>query len=167
MGIQGRKIPLEEAGLIATRLIRDLYNEYGGVIEQMHVAGSVRRECPVVNDIDIVIVTGIGWMPAEFTEIDCFKGWKFTCSGHKKATVISPDGVQVDFNACTGKEVGSFLLHCTGSMHHNIVMRKKAHKINASLSQYGLKLSDGKIIGNTEEAIFELLGMPFVDPKDR
>jgi DNA polymerase/3'-5' exonuclease PolX len=64
------------------------------------------------------------------------------------------------------------LLYFTGSYSFNIYMRKIALEQGYSLSEYGLKGKDNKIIDTSdiiksEEDIFKFLNIPYVTPEKR
>ena len=62
----------------------------------------------------------------------------------------------------------SALLYFTGSAELNKQMRQTAKKINLKLSEYGLfKKSGQKIPINSEQDIFKLLNMDYIEPKNR
>ncbi len=62
----------------------------------------------------------------------------------------------------------SALLYFTGSAELNKQMRHTAKKINLKLSEYGLfKKSGQKIPINSEQEIFKLLNMDYIEPKNR
>lgn len=162
MGTQGTKIDLGRALALAKTVQEDLHFTLGVAA---HVAGSMRRGLPEVNDIDFVVVTETGDLPEDMEK--CLPDGKFTSKGKKKVTFITADDVQIDFNACKEEFLGSFMLHCTGSVATNVIMRKNAMKIGASLSQYGLKLKDGTVVAESEEAIYKTLGMEYALPENR
>ena len=73
----------------------------------------------------------------------------------------------------TQKEYYPFaLLYFTGSGQFNVDMRNYALSLGYSLSEYGLK-KEGKFVDNkgklfeTEEDIFEFLGIKYIKPEDR
>ena len=66
-------------------------------------------------------------------------------------------------------QAASMMLYATGSKEHNILMRKNAKNKNMLLNQEGLYERDtGKLIPtNSENEIFEKIGMTYKEPAER
>jgi DNA polymerase/3'-5' exonuclease PolX len=152
--------------------------------------GSVRRQRPEVNDIDIVVIPrGPGeqnWdeiakaLKHAHGMVQFKKGPKLMTFGHYNdapGLVMRPRDPEytVDIYHATPETWGILILVRTGSKEHNVKL------CNLALSK-GLKLSaaegllkpvdtSGSLMANiackTEEEIFAALGLPYVEPKDR
>lgn len=89
-------------------------------------------------------------------------------SGENKISfVIFPDNLQVDIRFLPKESYGAALLYFTGSKDFNVMMRKKAIEMGYLLNEYAL-FKDGEYYkGESEEGIFEALGMKYVEPEKR
>ncbi len=152
---------------IAGELIPYL-SETGG-IEKIQAAGSLRRGKETIGDLDL-LVTGPGAADA----LDRFaahpKAHTVLGKGPNKASIqYSLDGIQVDLRALPHESYGAALQYFTGSKEHNIILRSRALKLGLTLNEYGLfKLdTEERVAGETEEAIYAALGLPWIPPELR
>lgn len=77
---------------------------------------------------------------------------------------------RIDFMLTQAHEYPFALLYFTGSGPFNVAMRNFALSKGYSLSEYGLKDTNGKFVGDTfrtEEDIFEFLGLKYIPPEQR
>ena len=152
---------LQRAQSIADSVVKRL-SPYCSRIE---VAGSVRRKKPAVNDIDFVLIPEDPWnLHREIAGLGPIK-----VGGDKIQRVIH-DGVQVDLYFADPKTWATLLLIRTGSKESNIrlttLAKGKGWKLHASGS--GLFDENGlRIAGDSEESIFEALGIPYLSPEKR
>ena len=152
---------LQRAQSIADSVVKRL-SPYCSTIE---VAGSVRRKKPAVNDIDFVLIPSDPWnLRAEIKALGRIK-----LRGDKIQRVIH-DGVQVDIYLADQKTWATLLLIRTGSKNSNIrlttLAKNKGWELHASGS--GLFDENGRrIAGDSEESIFEALGIPYLRPEER
>ena len=129
------------------------------------VAGAVRRKKATVNDIDFVLIPSDPWnLNREIKELGFAK-----IKGPQIQRIIH-DGVQLDFYFATPKTWATLLLIRTGSIQNNIrlttLAKRKGWHLHASGS--GLFNEKGeRIAGDSEESIFEALGVPYQRPEDR
>jgi DNA polymerase (family 10) len=140
-------------------------------VKKIEVAGSLRRKLETVGDFDLIASAAD---PEKVTA--WFAKQSFVASviatGPTKCSVRLKNGYQVDLRVVSEDEFGFALLYFTGSKEHNIKIRNRALKRGWSLSEYGFeptkkkrppalkKLAD-------EEAIYEALGLPYIDPELR
>lgn len=136
--------------------------------------GSFRRGRAELGDLDLVCVDGSGF--AEFTrKMEAFeadgilKFWRrgpavfsFNFSGGafagEQVDVWRTD--PVDFEAC--------VLYATGSKAFNIRQRKLAAAKGYILNERGLwTRADRRLVASAERAIFEAIGMAYVEPEAR
>jgi DNA polymerase (family 10) len=124
------------------------------------VCGSVRRECPVVNDVDVLVMTS----RATLLDLSWPPGWHIT---ERQGNRWFED-VWMELWWCPWHCEGPMRLFLTGPMELNVYMRTAARRRKMKLSQYGLFAGDGgRIDDNTEQSIFEALEMTFVLPECR
>lgn len=129
-------------------------------------AGSLRRQKETVRDIDILVISS---KPEKIMD-------KFTnlpvvgdilAKGRTKSSVRTKDDVQVDCRVVEEKSFGAALLYFTGSKNFNIKLRQLGQKKGLKINEYGVFKMDRFISGSTEEGIFKILNLPFIEPELR
>jgi DNA polymerase (family 10) len=82
--------------------------------------------------------------------------------------VLLTSGLQADLRLVETGSKGAALQYFTGSKSHNIALRDRALSRGMRLNEYGLFLLDGtRLAGDTEEGIYEALGLEYVPPELR
>ena len=78
-------------------------------------------------------------------------------------------GYQADLRLVPAGSRGAAMQYFTGSKAHNIAVRDRAIQHGFKLNEYGLYKveDDSKVAGETEEGIYEALGMAWIDPELR
>jgi DNA polymerase (family 10) len=146
-----------------------------GVIE-VAAAGSLRRARETVGDIDLLATAADG---AEVVRY--FGAYPDTervlAAGDTRASIVLKAGMQVDLRVVPQESYGSALLYFTGSKAHNIRLRNLALERNLKLNEYGLfrggragprrAAAVERLAGNTEESVYEALGLPWIAPELR
>jgi len=86
--------------------------------------------------------------------------------GDTKSSVRTTKGLQVDLRVVEPGVWGAALQYFTGSKAHNIRTREIAVRKGLKLSEYGLfEAESGKlIVAETEEEVYERLGLPWIPP---
>lgn len=170
----GERCLLNEADEVATAVYRDLKDLPG--VEQISIAGSLRRWNETIGDIDILIGADTSHTSAIF---DAFTQNEHVVEvlgrGDTKSSVRTDQGRQVDLRIVAAKEFPAALMYFTGSKEHNVVLRQRARDRNLSLNEYGLfKLdSDGNTDFNqpldysSEIDIYKELDLAWVPPELR
>jgi DNA polymerase (family 10) len=87
--------------------------------------------------------------------------------GNTKASVRMKEGFDMDIRVLPKKSYGAALQYFTGSKEHNIALRKIAIEKGLKLSEYGLFKGSKMIAGETEEEIYQKLGMDWIPPELR
>ncbi len=132
---------------------------------QIEPVGSVRRKKATVNDIDFVLIPSDPWtLSHEIAGLGPAK-----IKGPLIQRIIH-DGVQLDFYFAAPKTWATLLLIRTGSMQNNIRLASLAKRKGWHLHASGSGLFNEKgerIAGDSEESIFEALGVPYQRPEDR
>ena len=158
--------------LSAAEAILEELRGHPGVV-RCSSAGSLRRFKEVIGDIDLLVSSK---EPAAvldfFTQLPAVVS--VIAKGETKASVILPDGLQADLRVVSDAEFPFALAYFTGSKQHNIVMRQRAIQRGLRLNEYGLFRSEVEtrdpsllIRCQTEEDIFQQLGLAFVPPELR
>ncbi len=161
-----RNIPFLEAWSVANSLIDGLKDPN---IDKISIAGSLRREKSTVNDIDIISsVKGNGkWLLEKFTKLGDVK--RIISIGETKAIIVLKNGIQADLRVVQPEEYYTALQYFTGSAEHNIRLRIIAKDKGYLLSEYGLseRDTDKRIPINSEEELYEKLGLKYPEPSKR
>lgn len=173
-----QKIGLEYLDRIIARIPRDVIENIHALIDksiikadkdaQSLITGSYRRGSMTSGDVDIIVKTD----NIRDTKDIIIEGAIDINAGEKKRSLLYPHNnmyVQVDIFLCPSSEWVSCLNYTTGSARHNIQLRSIAQTLGYKLSQNGLfKMPDEKRVQlSSEEELYKILGMNFIDPKDR
>lgn len=131
-----------------------------GAITCGQVAGSIRRGLPEVGDVDLVVIPGKHFEP--------FMHGQFgTLKNGKPAKNKLVDGVQVDVLAVDEDGWGAALMHFTGPAKLNIKQRAVAKRHGLMLNEKGLWEDGERIAGRTEQDVYAVLGLEYLDPEER
>ena len=136
--------------------------------DNLKIVGSVRRKRPTVGDCDFVIIaTDANWSKI----VQTLKKSKVICTGPSVTKLNIPfEGklVQVDFYRATPQTFGIQELIRTGSADHNMWLANYAISKGMRLKyNQGLLKGDIVVAGETEKGVFEALGLPCPEPKER
>jgi DNA polymerase (family 10) len=175
------ELSLKLADSIAAELCRSL----SGGCDKIAVAGSVRRRRPAVHDIDIVAIPKYGeglpqtlfgdrerisFLDVELTSLES-RGMLRTLERGPKAIrlEVAPEEVPVDLYIASPQTWATLLLIRTGSREHNIRLCSLARDLGMQLKADGSGLFRGGAIvaRDSEESIFEALGLRYVPPEYR
>ena len=136
--------------------------------ERVSEAGSVRRRCETVRDLDIIATASD---PAALTAHFVGLPWvaEVVAHGSTKATVVSHDGLRFDLRVVPPESYGNLLQHFTGSKAHNVALREEAVGRKLSVSEYGVKNveTDEIFHAATEEELYDFLGYRWIPPELR
>jgi DNA polymerase (family X) len=135
-------------------------------VDQVEIAGSIRRRKETVGDIDILTVTN---HPDEvmdyFTQMDLVD--EIVVKGHSKSTVRLFNGMDADIRVFKEDNFGSALIYFTGSRELNIQLRKIAISQKKKLNEYGVFNGQVRLASKTENDVFQALGMEYIPPELR
>ena len=137
-------------------------------VQKSCYAGSLRRMQETIGDIDLLVASEDA--PAV---MDAFTSSKLVerviAHGETKSSVRTNRGLQVDLRVIEPGVWGAALQYFTGSKAHNIRTREIAVRKGLKLSEYGLfQAKSGKlIVAETEEEVYERLGLPWIPPTMR
>jgi len=137
-------------------------------IDQISIAGSLRRRKETIGDIDILVSSSEPDMIMDaFSEYHLVD--EIMLKGKTKTSVRLNDGIQVDLRVVEKKSFGSALQYFTGSKEHNVLLRSLALKNDMKLNEYGVfsKGTDEYLAGKTEQKVYETIGLPFIPPELR
>lgn len=135
-------------------------------VNQVSVAGSVRRMKETIGDVDILVTSS---KPSKvmdfFTKMSLVK--KVIAKGTTKSSVKLSNNMNVDLRVVDDKSFGAALQYFTGNKAHNVVLRKIAIKKGLKLNEYGLFKKDKLVAGKTEQEVYKALGLPYIEPELR
>ena len=161
-----KRTPLGVALPIAREVIAYLQTTTDAA--DLTTAGSVRRQEPLVGDVDVVCTS-----ENADAVIAAFTAWEraeaVLAEGPTKASIWLAGGLQIDLRVLPAHLYGNLLQHFTGSREHNIQFRELAVRKNLRVSENGIvDLTDGRtIVCRTEEDVYATLGMAYVPPEMR
>jgi DNA polymerase (family 10) len=128
-------------------------------------AGSLRRMAETIGDIDILVeAKDSGPLMNAFTDLPHVT--EVIAAGETKTSVRTTKGLQVDLRVLPPGTWGAALVYFTGSKAHNIRIREIAVRKKLKLSEYGLfdVDTDELLVAETEEDVYERLGMAWIPP---
>lgn len=158
--------PLGKALPIANDILEHLWEK--APVNNLHIAGSIRRWKDTVKDIDILATSkDPKSVMNAFVHLPHVK--EVLMHGPTKSSVVIHDGLQVDLRVVEEESFGAALAYFTGSKAHNIRLREMAVKAGLKMNEYGIfrEKDDKKLGGEKEEDIYGILGLPYIPPELR
>lgn len=140
-------------------------------VERVDIVGSARRKKETVGDFDLLVIARDSRPVMRFF-VTMAEVVHVHAQGETKASVRIRTGVDVDIRVVAKESYGAALLYFTGSKAHNVALRQLAIRKGLKLNEYGLFRMKGEkeekmIAGDTEEGIYNALGMAYIDPEMR
>ncbi|MCC7460036.1 MAG: DNA polymerase/3'-5' exonuclease PolX, partial [Proteobacteria bacterium] len=135
-------------------------------IDQISIAGSLRRGKEVVHDADVVCSSASPEKVMDHFTKNKFVG-TVTSKGDTKSSVVLKTGFPVDLRVVAPEEFPYALHHFTGSKEHNTWMRGLAKEKDLKMNEYGLWRDEKIVPCKSEEDIFKALGLSYVPPELR
>ncbi len=160
------RLPLGRALPLAEDIVRRIKDTTP--VDNIEVAGSIRRRKDTVKDIDILTTS-----KQPEAVMDAFVKLphvtRVLMHGPTKSSVITEEGIQVDLRVVDADSFGAALLYFTGSKQHNIKLREMAVRAGLKISEYGVFKEPGekRIGGKKEEDVYQALKLPFIPPELR
>ena len=158
------RISIGAAYPIVERITSELKSKTS--LDKISTAGSVRRMRETAGDIDILVAS-----EDQKSIIDAFTGLDIVehilGAGETKASVIVDGGRQVDLRVVQPFSFGAALQYFTGSQAHNVKLRGIARKRGYKINEYGIYKDNERVGGETEEDIYEALGLVWIPPEMR
>ncbi len=137
-------------------------------VNQISIAGSLRRRKETIGDIDILITSEKPEIVMNrFINLPQMK--EVLAEGLTKSAILTHQDIQADLRVVAPDSFGAALQYFTGSKAHNIRLREMAVKEGLKINEYGVfRISnDQKIAGKEEQEIYNILGLPIIMPELR
>jgi DNA polymerase (family 10) len=135
---------------------------------QVELAGSARRMTDSVKDLDVIATsTDPGALARAAAALPLVEA--AGSPGENAIRLRTHTGLGVDLRIVEPDQFGNLFQHLTGSRDHNMALRDYAVRRGLHISEYGL-LDDATGITHrcaTEEAVYALLGMQYIEPELR
>ncbi|MDH3365706.1 MAG: DNA polymerase/3'-5' exonuclease PolX [Thermoplasmata archaeon] len=163
---KGRRAFLGEALPVARAYVEYLMGRIR--LDLIDVCGSLRRGKETIGDMDILV----GWDNAPAVT-DAFTQYErvdeVIVSGATKTSVRLAGGFQADLRIVERSSYGAALQYFTGSKEHNVLIRKMGIEKGLKVNEYGVfeRDSNRKLAGDTEDGVYEALGLPWIPPELR
>jgi DNA polymerase (family X) len=149
-------------------------------VERVELAGSFRRRRSTVGDMDLLALSdGDAEVRREIIRrFTAFPGvTRVTGSGDTKGSVVLEDRLPVDLRVLPRESWGAALHYFTGSMEHNVEIRRRAQQRGLRVSEYGVfdltevenpseaePAAGRRVAGATEEELFAAVGLRWIPP---
>mgnify|MGYP001594669775 CR=1 FL=1 len=150
---------LEQANAIAALLVAEL----GQYCQKVVVAGSIRRQRPLVGDIDLVVIpANQGQLAVKLHELGLTGGNKILRAFYR--------GAPVDLYLATEETFPMLLLVRTGSAAHNkwLAGRAKSMGLHFAADGRGILKDGARVAWRSEEEILAALGLhTYIPPEQR
>lgn len=155
---------------LALEYAREFLEEHKSHIKKAEIVGSIRRNKPMVNDVDILVIPN---------NINTFGAAVHRNAGRviklgSKMMTIEYGPVKIDLYIADEKNWATLLLIRTGSKENNISLCRLAKMNGMTLHADGRGLSRVEIGGGetllnltTEEDIYNALGIKYQPPEKR
>jgi len=148
--------------------VKEIYEKLKNLkeVERIELVGSIRRMKETIGDVDFLVISKNPEPIMDFfvSLPGVIKVWG---KGSTKASVRMKEGFDMDIRVLPKKSFGAALQYFTGSKEHNIALRKIAIEKGLKLSEYGLFRGAKIIAGESEEEIYEKLGLDWIPPELR
>ena len=136
--------------------------------DRVEIAGSARRMTDTCKDLDVVATAhDPAALTQAFTQMELLGDQR--SSGDAGARAVTHNGLQVDFRVVEPDQFGNVLQHLTGSKQHNVELREYAVRRGLHVSEYGIEDDNSGEVHRcaTEERVYEVLGLPYIEPELR
>ncbi|NNM88325.1 MAG: DNA polymerase/3'-5' exonuclease PolX [Phycisphaerae bacterium] len=130
--------------------------------------GSLRRGRETIGDIDILVCSDADVHQQIHATLGRHRPVAAMLAvGEKKVSFRTDHGLQVDIRVVPTPSWGAAMQYFTGSKEHNVRLRELAASKNLKLNEWGLFAGEKAIAGETEEDIYEALGLAWIPPEMR
>jgi DNA polymerase (family 10) len=160
----GRRVYLAEAKVYADAIVRHL--KATPRLGQIEVAGSYRRRCETVGDLDLLVTCGRGDLVMD--RLASYEAVaEVLARGTTRMAVRLRNGLQMDLRVVPEQAYGAALQYFTGSKAHNILVRRRAQERHLKINEYGVFRGNKRLAGRTEDEVYKAVGLPWIPPELR
>ena len=160
------RITYFEALPIAKKFVTEL--EKIKSVEKIGYMGSLSRKKLSVGDIDILVASS---KPVEImNKFGKIRGvTRVIVKGNTKSSVLFEGTLQIDLRVVPLQSYGAAAQYFTGSVEHNIILRRIAIKQGYKLSEWGLfdRKTNKRIETKLESSVYRKLGLKLIPPERR
>lgn len=135
-------------------------------VRQAIAAGSVRRMRETIGDIDYLVLSDKPEAVLDFF-VKMPEVVEIIARGPAKAFVKLADGIDADLLVVPHGSWGSALQYFTGSKEHSVELRRIAIAKGLRLNEWGVFEGERKVAGETEEQVYNILGLQWIPPEMR
>ncbi len=149
-------------------------------VERIEVAGSLRRRRETIGDVDLLALCDSDG-EAVVQHFVAFPGAeRVEAAGGTKGNIVLRSGLSIDLRVIPRESFGAALQYFTGSRDHNVAIRTRAVRDGFRVNEWGVfRIPEGadpegvgkedgdRLAGETEEGVYEALGMDWVSPEMR
>jgi len=146
-------------------------------VERLEVAGSLRRRRDTIGDVDILAQCD-GDGAAVIRHFAEYSGAaRVDVVGENKGDIVLHSGLEVDLRVIPARSFGAALQYFSGSKEHNVAVRTRAVRQGLRVNEWGVfRIPEGvdvesigkeegeRLAGDTEEGVYEALGLAWVPP---
>ena len=149
-------------------------------VGRIEVAGSLRRRKETIGDVDILAELEGDGTPVVDHFVSFSGAERVEGAGNTKGSIVLHSGLQVDLRVIPSRSFGAALQYFSGSKEHNVAVRARAVRQGLRVNEWGvfrvpereddepLGKEDGeRLAGDTEQGVYEVLGMSWVPPELR
>jgi DNA polymerase (family 10) len=149
-------------------------------VDEVEVAGSLRRRKETIGDVDILARFEGDGTPVVDRFVAYSGAARVAGAGPTKGSIVLHSGLQVDLRVIPDRSYGAALQYFTGSKEHNVAVRTRAVREGLRVNEWGVfrvpagadpaevgKEEGERLAGDTEEGVYAALGMPWVPPELR
>jgi DNA polymerase (family X) len=148
------------------------YLQEGPGVERVDVAGSVRRRCETVGDVDLLVITA---RPAQVMRHCLAYGGaeRVEAADASRARLRLHCGLTACIRLAPRRCYGTALTYLTGSVEHHRAARALGLERGIRMSEYGVfrlvcgRAGARRVGGQREEDVFAALGMEWIPPELR
>ncbi|HKJ59169.1 MAG TPA: PHP domain-containing protein, partial [Halobacteriales archaeon] len=147
------------------------------VVERCDLAGSLRRWCATIGDVDVLAA---GDDPVSIVErLVAWEGVDEVIESGPTKTSVRAEGTRVDLRVVAPEEWGAALQYFTGSKAHNVRLRNRAIARDLKVNEYGVfdisavdpdedaPRAGERIAGESEEEVYAALDLEWMPPELR
>jgi DNA polymerase (family 10) len=158
------RVKLAEAKVFADAVVQHLKATPG--LGRIEMAGSFRRRKETVGDLDLLVTCARpGPVMDRLAAYEAVA--EVLARGRTKMTVRLRNGLQLDLRVVPEESYGAALQYFTGSKAHGILVRRRAQERGLKVNEYGVFRGARRVAGQTEEQVYEAVGLPWIPPELR